>query len=148
MVGKTTEDLMAALTKGPVSIGVDAGLFQSYSSGVIKNKDCGSTMDHGVQVVGQTKDTWIVRNSWGPSWGLSGFILLEKGPGLNTCGLLNNAVYPTLGGKHSQPGPHNPPSPVEKTCDGHCDSFVKGNDGKPLCWCKIGCKDLKNCCPD
>ena len=44
-------------------------------------------------MVGYTKDYWIVKNSWGPSWGESGYIRLNRG---NTCGLANAASYPTI----------------------------------------------------
>merc|ERR1719329_1249191 len=68
------DDLAAALIKsGPVSIAVDATTFQSYSSGVMDN--ClGEHLDHGVVAVGVTPDYWIIKNSWGSSWGESGFI--------------------------------------------------------------------------
>jgi len=68
-------------TTGPLSICVDASSWQFYNGGVLKT--CGKSIDHCVQVVGYTTssgvEAWIVRNSWGTSWGLSGYILLEYG---------------------------------------------------------------------
>jgi len=68
-------------TTGPLSICVDASSWQFYSGGVLKT--CGKAIDHCVQLVGYTKsdgvEAWIVRNSWGESWGIKGYILLEYG---------------------------------------------------------------------
>jgi len=60
-------------------------------------------MDHAVLVTGYGATTggtdyWIVKNSWGTSWGLSGYVWIERddsesGPGI--CGIAQNAVYPT-----------------------------------------------------
>jgi len=74
----------AVATKGPVSITVAAnswqlyggGLFHGCSHGFLGHQD--NTLDHGVQLVGYSPDYWIVRNSWGPSWGEKGFIRLQR----------------------------------------------------------------------
>jgi len=97
--------LMAALAKGPVSVAIEAdtGVFQSYSKGIINSKGCGTSLDHGVLLVGYgtegTNDYWILKNSWGPAWGEDGFFRIArdmktKGPGI--CGLQEQASYPTL----------------------------------------------------
>jgi C1A family cysteine protease len=45
--------LKAAITKQPVSVGVEAGLpFRQYKSGVMDSKDCGTALNHGVNAVG------------------------------------------------------------------------------------------------
>jgi len=75
--------------QGPVSIAVDATTWQSYKSGIIKS-NCGKDLDHGVLLVGygQQGSTpyWIVKNSWGTTWGQSGYILVSRGPG-DMCGI-------------------------------------------------------------
>jgi len=84
---------------GPSSICVDAIPFQTYISGILKN-GCETGydyLDHCVQLVGYSSTQsgyWIVRNSWGTNWGLSGYIYLAYGQ--NTCGLADQATLPTI----------------------------------------------------
>ena len=106
-VNATEQDLMSAIASQPVSIAIEADQrgFQFYASGVFSGS-CGSKLDHGVLAVGygQMKQNdknlmyWHVKNSWGSSWGMKGFILLERGKTQSggQCGILNSASYPTL----------------------------------------------------
>ena len=53
-------------------------------------------MNHAITIVGQTeKQDWIIRNSWGSSFGINGYILLKKG---NTCSVCRHAFVPYLKG--------------------------------------------------
>jgi len=86
--------LMAAVaTVGPIAISVAAGglEWQFYGGGVYGGKGCGYVEDHAVGLVGYgtkgKKDYWIVRNSWGETWGQKGYMLLERfGEGKEPCG--------------------------------------------------------------
>ena len=70
------ESTMAAYvgSTGPLSICVDAEQWSSYSGGVMTV--CGNSVDHCVQAVGidtaAALPYWIVRNSWGVTWGEAG----------------------------------------------------------------------------
>jgi len=92
----TDEDhMIAALQSGPLAIAINADLLQSYTGGVIDakaNKCDPSSLDHGVVLVGYTKDTWIIRNSWANSWGEDGYFRFKRGQ--NTCGVNNYVAYP------------------------------------------------------
>jgi len=81
----------------PLSICVDAASWQNYHGGILRGSQCGQNLDHCVQAVGYNLNNnppyWIVRNSWGTSWGVSGYIMLEYGQ--NTCGLADEATSVT-----------------------------------------------------
>lgn len=103
--------LMSALAQQPVSVAIEAdqSSFQLYKSGVL-TAACGSKLDHGVLAVGygtwsDGTDYYKVKNSWGASWGMNGYILLERGNTDNVnlrgnagqCGILSGPPsYPNL----------------------------------------------------
>ena len=96
--------LMAATYEKPIiSVGIDASSFwfQLYFGGVFDISSCKNDindLDHGVAVVGYGHDTssgkdyWIVRNSWGGSWGKSGYIWMVRNKN-NECGVATQACY-------------------------------------------------------
>jgi len=96
--------LKTALTVQPVSVAIEADedVFQLYSSGVIKS-GCGTNLDHAVLAVGYTTvgsdEAFIVKNSWGTSWGQEGYVYLSTSDKINdgagACGILSQPVVPT-----------------------------------------------------
>ncbi|KAG5178633.1 cathepsin L-like proteinase [Tribonema minus] len=100
--------VMRAVARRPLAVAIEADqmAFQFYSGGVFA-APCGTELDHGVVLVGygtddDGNDYWKVKNSWGPSWGLDGYILLQRGAAANAggsggeCGVLMDAIYPVL----------------------------------------------------
>jgi len=97
------DSLKTAVAQQPVSVAIEAdkSVFQLYKKGVLDSPLCGTKLDHGVLVVGYgteqglltKKDYWTVKNSWGPTWGLNGYIKLKRGK--NMCGVATQPSYPT-----------------------------------------------------
>jgi len=115
-VDHDTSSLQEAVSKGPVSIAIEAdkGVFQHYQGGVLSSL-CGDSLDHGVLLVGygteDGTDYWKVKNSWGSAWGEEGYINLERGKGgTGECGLLKMASYPVAGS--SAPTSPTPTTPT------------------------------------
>ena len=87
-------------TKGVASICIDASnwSFQMYSKGIYDESSCSSyNLDHAVNCVGYGSengvDYWIVRNSWGTSWGENGYIRMIRNKN-NQCGEASEAIVP------------------------------------------------------
>jgi len=81
-VNGTDVDMIAALNEvGPLSIGVDATLWQFYIGGIF-SLPCGKTLNHGVLLVGygvhEKKEYWLIKNSWGKTWGEKGYLRLIR----------------------------------------------------------------------
>lgn len=83
------EGLADAVINQPVAVAVDATLWSFYFGGVFSI--CGSSLNHGVLLVGYDAKAWYVKNSWGGSWGEKGYIRVKRG---NTCGIADSSSYP------------------------------------------------------
>nr|BAK01898.1 predicted protein [Hordeum vulgare subsp. vulgare] len=97
--------LKKAVARQPVSVGIEASSLavQLFKSGVLTG-GCGTALNHAVLIVGYDTDKngqeyWIVKNSWGPKWGLKGYFHIAMGnqnSGMGVCGINLLASYPTL----------------------------------------------------
>jgi len=162
--------MLAAVSQQPVSVAIEAdrSAFQLYNGGVLDTYGCGTNLDHGVLVVGFTEtndpsypNAWIVKNSWGATWGVQGYIYVSRETQTTPngiCGILEQASYPTGGSSPGPgPGPHPTPKPgehyYENPYTGKCNSSefpltlsYNGIQGK-ICSPQCG-RDQSDVCPD
>jgi len=114
----------ALATIGPIAVTGAAEPWMLYGGGVFDKCSTGTgplgaDLDHGIQAVGYSQDYWLIRNSWGASWGEKGYIRLSRAADSKTftdtkpgdgvacqplpatqtvggeCGILSDSSYPT-----------------------------------------------------
>ncbi|XP_052220910.1 procathepsin L-like isoform X4 [Dreissena polymorpha] len=101
-VGKSEHSLASSLSSvGPITVAADCSDrgFMYYRNGVYYNRNCnGNVPNHAMLSVGYGNSSgkyWIIKNSWGTTWGDKGYVFMAKDKG-DTCGLSKFASYPTL----------------------------------------------------
>lgn len=84
--------------RGPVSIGLNGMGFAFYAGGVFNNTKCVNDINHGMIAVGYgikgNQKYWILKNSWGKTWGDKGYIYLGRNE--NLCGIGQMNVIPVI----------------------------------------------------
>jgi len=96
------ELLLQAVAQGPVSVAIEADTryFQLYSGGVLDSDKCGTSLDHGVLIVGYGTENgtpyWLVKNSWGTSWGLDGYVKILRSNSTDDAGVCGIAMQPSF----------------------------------------------------
>lgn len=101
ITSESESDIMAAIAQQPISVAIQANrmVFQLYNGGIFDSSSCGTSLDHAVALVGYGTDGgqayYILRNSWGTSWGESGYMrIATDGNGDGICGVQMEPCYP------------------------------------------------------
>ncbi|KAB5557628.1 hypothetical protein DKX38_008537 [Salix brachista] len=162
-VPENEKQLLQAVAAQPVSVGICGSerAFQMYSKGIFTGP-CSTSLDHAVLIVGYGSengvDYWIVKNSWGTGWGMSGYIHMQRNSGNSqgVCGINMLASYPVK----TSPNPPPPPPPGPNKCDlftycaaGETCCCARKFFGICISWKCCGldsavcCKDRLHCCP-
>ncbi|XP_074293574.1 fruit bromelain-like [Silene latifolia] len=93
--------LMQALNVQPISVSIDSHAegFKYYSGGVYDG-GCGTDLNHAVTAIGygrdnaSGKDYWLIKNSWGNTWGENGFMRLLRDE--SVCPITLDCSYPVI----------------------------------------------------
>ncbi|XP_046449015.1 macrodontain-1-like [Daphnia pulex] len=99
-LAKNETAILTAVQKGPIAVSIVTNSnFTLYKSGIFDDDTCkNGTVNHGVLIVGygrtNSTDYWIVRNSWGTSWGMSGYIFMKRN--VNICRIAEYAFLATI----------------------------------------------------
>ncbi|SPT20580.1 unnamed protein product [Triticum aestivum] len=100
---QSEQKLLEAVAEQPVAVDVSSFEFQTYNGGVFSGP-CGSQTNHNLVIVGYGEDAatgkkyWIIKNSFGQSWGMGGYMLMERGitDPRGLCGINSYPIYPTM----------------------------------------------------
>jgi hypothetical protein len=113
--------IIDSVLQQPVTALVDASRWSAYRGGIYDGP-CNSdefSLNHVVTIVGYGEEAgvpfWLIRNSWGETWGEDGYMRLRRGVGGNgRCGVNSRISFPLycgwntacVGGNptHVQPG--------------------------------------------
>jgi C1A family cysteine protease len=74
-----------------VAVDASARGWQTYKGGVF-DITCGKQLNHAILAVGYTSQYYIVKNSWGTSWGAQGYVFMVRGK--NLCGVAAEPSVP------------------------------------------------------
>ncbi|KAM3371196.1 hypothetical protein ACQJBY_018526 [Aegilops geniculata] len=102
---QSEQKLLEVVAQQPVTVAVDVSSFefQTYKGGVFSGP-CGFQTNHNLAIVGYGEDAatgkkyWIIKNSFGQSWGMGGYMLMERGitDPRGLCGINSYPIYPTM----------------------------------------------------
>jgi C1A family cysteine protease len=81
--GHGCDEIEEIIVRRPLAVRVDASNWSPYKSGIFSN--CAKAINHAVFMVGSSETAWTIKNSWGPTWGESGYIRLAKGDTCAVC---------------------------------------------------------------
>ena len=101
---------MAGLTRGPIAVAFEVtSACQQYRSGVLRDTSCRGNANHAVTMVAYTSQSFAIKNSWGGSWGSSGYVYMARN--YHNCKLYTHSAIITMSGSNPGPDPTDGPNP-------------------------------------
>jgi len=149
-VGSDETSNIEALAGGSLSMALEVtNKFSQYRNGILRDRTCSGSINHGVTGVGYTERYVLVKNSWGTSWGDQGYIKMARNHG--NCELFKYSSYAQLEatgipdeGGNDKATDYNPGED-----DGDDDEPTPKPEPEPTPVCKdyaSNCKDLTQYC--
>jgi len=144
----------AIMTDGPVEAAFDVYAdFFNYQSGVYQHRTGGLEGGHAVRVIGWGTENgtpyWLVANSWGTDWGMSGYFKILRGS--DECGFEEAMCAGAVTGNNAQADPSTTAGPTcpPNTCQSGetCCNAGGGNWGCCPMPNAVCCSDMQHCCP-
>lgn len=101
-IPRTEAEHLKYLNIAPLSVCLNMSPITYYKSGVFTSTTCSSSVNHAVTMVGygtssDGKPYYLIKNSWGRSWGDNGYFKISRNyanGGLGVCGILSYSVQP------------------------------------------------------
>jgi KDEL-tailed cysteine endopeptidase len=96
------KSLKSAVAQQPIATAIEADTryFQSYTGGIIDSPSCGTSLDHGVLIVGYGEENgikyWLLKNSWSQTWGEEGYFRIFRSDSTNDAGICGVAMDPSF----------------------------------------------------
>jgi len=108
----------SGLARGPIAVAFEVtNKCQQYRGGIFKDTSCRGQANHAVTMVGYDEQKFMIKNSWGGSWGSSGYIYMARHH--DNCSLYKHSAIITLSGSRPKPtdsptdGPTDRPKPTD-----------------------------------
>lgn len=105
-VGKGDEALAGALAISPVSVAMlSYGTFYNYRDGIYDGSDCQCNWspNHALTAVAYAADHFVIKNSWGKTWGDQGYIKIARGMKHTVCRAGDFVYYPIFSADGTEP---------------------------------------------
>lgn len=83
-------NIQNGLYASPLTVAVNAELWQSYRSGIFNGCPSEVQVNHDILLIGVNSISWRLKNSWGNRWGEYGYIRLTYG---NMCGICDKPAF-------------------------------------------------------
>lgn len=101
---------MSGLTRGPIAVAFEVtSACQQYRSGILRDTSCRGNANHAVTMVAYDSSKFAIKNSWGGSWGSSGYVYMARNH--HNCKLYMHSAVITLSGNNPGPDPTDGPDP-------------------------------------